>query len=53
MLRYLDAREIKPGAALRVTAMEPFGGPITVSVGGGEHALGGELVRRMRISRQG
>jgi DtxR family Mn-dependent transcriptional regulator len=53
MLRYLDAREIRPGASLRVTSREPFGGPITVSVGGEEHALGGELVRRMRISRRG
>lgn len=51
MLRYLDARGIHPGARLTVAAREPFGGPISVVLGGDTHALGGELVERMRVSR--
>ena len=50
MLRYLDKRGIRPGAALKVTGRQPFGGPLLVEVDGSEHALGDELVRRMRIS---
>jgi DtxR family Mn-dependent transcriptional regulator len=50
MLRYLDSRGIRPGAKLKVTGSEPFGGPLMVKVGGEEHPLGGELVRRMRVA---
>jgi DtxR family Mn-dependent transcriptional regulator len=53
MLRYLDSRGIRPGAKLKVTGSEPFGGPVLVEVGGEEHPLGGELVRRMRVSPAG
>jgi DtxR family Mn-dependent transcriptional regulator len=50
MLRYLAERGIRPGATLVVTGRQPFGGPMFVEVDGVEHALGGELVRRMRVS---
>jgi DtxR family transcriptional regulator, Mn-dependent transcriptional regulator len=50
MLRYLAERGITPGASLRVTARQPFDGPLFVEVGGVEHPLGGELVRRMRVA---
>jgi DtxR family Mn-dependent transcriptional regulator len=50
MLRYLDARGIHPGERLAVTAREPFGGPLSVEVAGRTHALGGELIERMRVS---
>jgi DtxR family Mn-dependent transcriptional regulator len=50
MLRYLAERGIKPGARISVTARQPFGGPIHVEVEGSQHALGGELVRRMLVS---
>jgi DtxR family Mn-dependent transcriptional regulator len=50
MLRYLAERGIRPGAPLLVKERQPFGGPIHVEVDGVEHALGGELVRRMRVS---
>jgi DtxR family transcriptional regulator, Mn-dependent transcriptional regulator len=53
MLRYLAERGIKPGARLVVTGRQPFGGPVFVEVGGVEHALGGELVSRMRVSGAG
>ena len=49
MLRYLAERGIRPGATLRVTGAQPFGGPLFVDVEGQEHALGGELVRKMRV----
>jgi DtxR family Mn-dependent transcriptional regulator len=50
MLRYLAERGIRPGARLVVKGRQPFGGPVYVEVEGAEHALGGELVRRMRVS---
>jgi DtxR family Mn-dependent transcriptional regulator len=50
MLRYLGERGIQPGVEIGVRAREPFGGPITVEVGGRTHALGGELIERMRVS---
>ena len=51
MLRYLADRGIHPGARVRVRGREPFGGPVMVEVDGREHALGGELVERMRVAR--
>lgn len=53
MLRYLAERGIRPGARLTVTGRQPFGGPVYVEVDGAEHALGGELVHRMRVSPAG
>lgn len=53
MLRYLAERGIRPGARLRVTDRQPFEGPLHVEVDGTEHVLGGELVRRMRVSAKG
>jgi DtxR family Mn-dependent transcriptional regulator len=50
MLRYLAERGIRPGARVMVKERQPFGGPLFVEVDGAEHALGGELVRRMRVS---
>jgi DtxR family Mn-dependent transcriptional regulator len=50
MLRYLAERGIRPGARLVVKGREPFGGPVLVDVDGTEHALGGDLVHRMRVS---
>jgi len=50
MLRYLAEREIRPGVELRVTEREPFGGPLTVSVGEREHTIGEELATRMLIA---
>jgi DtxR family Mn-dependent transcriptional regulator len=50
MLRYLAEHGIRPGVELTVTGRQPFGGPLYVEVGGAEHALGGDLVRRMRVA---
>jgi DtxR family transcriptional regulator, Mn-dependent transcriptional regulator len=53
MLRYLADRGIRPGVGLRVTDMQPFGGPVFVEVDGREHALGGELAEKMRVEPAG
>jgi DtxR family Mn-dependent transcriptional regulator len=49
MLRYLSERGITPGVEILVTGRQPFEGPLLVEIGGVEHALGGELARRMRV----
>jgi DtxR family transcriptional regulator, Mn-dependent transcriptional regulator len=50
MLRYLAERGIRPGARVLLKGRQPFDGPVTVEVGGVEHTLGGDLVRRMLVS---
>lgn len=49
MLRYLSERGIAPGDGLEVLERQPFDGPLLVRFGSGEHALGGTLVKRMRV----
>ena len=41
---------IRPGAELRVTERQPFGGPLFVEVEGARHAIGGDLAQRMLIT---
>ncbi|MEN9938213.1 MAG: hypothetical protein RLZZ387_4792 [Chloroflexota bacterium] len=43
MLRYLGELGLYPGARVEVLAVAPFGGPLTVRLGGAEHALGREV----------
>jgi DtxR family transcriptional regulator, Mn-dependent transcriptional regulator len=52
MLRYLAACGISPGDRLVVRARQPFGGPLFVSFGGREQAIGGELARAIRVQLQ-
>ena len=49
MLRYLAEQGISLGDRLAVSRRQPFGGPVFVSFGDRELALGGELARAMRI----
>jgi DtxR family Mn-dependent transcriptional regulator len=49
MLRWLSERGIAPGDRLEVRERQPFDGPLIVRFGSGDHALGGELVRMMRV----
>ena len=49
MLRYLSQRGIAPGDELEVLERQPFDGPLLVRFGSGDHALGGSLVRMMRV----
>ena len=53
MLRYLSSRGIERGVLVEVVGREPFGGPLTVSAGGREHALGDQLARAMRVESGG
>ena len=53
MLRFLSDRGITPGVEIVVTGRQPFDGPLLVEVGGAEHALGAELVRRIRVNEAG
>lgn len=39
-LRYLDELGIRPGAIVEVVSRAPFDGPVTMRVGGAEHAVG-------------
>jgi len=52
MLRYLAERGIRPGARVQVRERQPFGGPLTVAVADGEHAIGGELAERMLVETE-
>jgi DtxR family Mn-dependent transcriptional regulator len=49
MLRYLDERGIALGCDLEIADRQPFGGPITIDVGGTSHVLGGRLAQAMRV----
>jgi len=49
MLRWLSERGIAPGDRLEVLERQPFDGPLLVRFGSGDHALGGALVRMMRV----
>ncbi len=51
MLRYLSERGIAPGDSLEVLERQPFDGPLLVRFSSGDHALGGELVRMMRVEQ--
>jgi DtxR family Mn-dependent transcriptional regulator len=50
VLRYLAELGIRPGATLEVVGRQPFGGALEVEIGGRKHALGGDLLRMMRVS---
>jgi DtxR family transcriptional regulator, Mn-dependent transcriptional regulator len=49
MLRYLDERGIAPGDEFEVVDREPFDGPLLARFGADVQALGGALVRAMRV----
>jgi len=49
MLRFLAERGIVPGTQLRVVERQPFDGPLTVKLNGGQEVLGAVLARAMRV----
>ncbi len=49
MLRWLAERAVRPGDGIEVLEKQPFGGPLTVRVGGSVHVLGGGVAAAMRI----
>lgn len=50
MLRYLATLGLVPGAHVRIEEVSPYGGVMTVSVGGTRHAVGGEVPSRVLTS---
>ncbi len=49
LLRYLAEIALVPGQALELTRSAPFGGPLTVRTGSGEHAIARELAAAVGI----
>jgi DtxR family Mn-dependent transcriptional regulator len=50
LLRYLGELALVPGAAVEVVALAPFGGPITIRSGSGEHAIARELALSIAVA---
>jgi DtxR family Mn-dependent transcriptional regulator len=49
LLRYLAELGLVPGETVTVSAVEPFGGPVTVRAGGGERPISRELAARIGV----
>ncbi len=49
-IRRLDAMGIRPGIRLRKISAQPFGGPVTVEINGGQVALGDGLARKILVN---
>src|SRR5918992_1041961 len=50
VLRYLTKLKLVPGSRLEVRESAPFGGPLTVRVGGADHAISRELAAQIGVS---
>ncbi|HEX2111100.1 MAG TPA: metal-dependent transcriptional regulator [Gaiellaceae bacterium] len=50
LLRYLKELALIPGRRVTMRASEPFGGPLTVSVGGAERAISRELAGKIGVA---
>ena len=50
LLRYLSELGLLPGEAAEVRRSAPFGGPVTVRVGRGEHAISRELAAQISVA---
>ena len=50
MLRYLAERGVAIGDGFEVVDRQPFGGPLTLSVGGGEQVVGERVARALRVA---
>ena len=49
VLRYLDELALIPGEPVELTAIAPFGGPVSVRTGTGEHAIARELAATVGV----
>jgi DtxR family Mn-dependent transcriptional regulator len=47
LLRYLAELGLLPGSEVEVVSQAPFGGPVTVRTGSGDHAISRELAERV------
>ena len=52
LLRYLDDLEIRPGSVVHVIERAPFGGPITLKVGGTVRVVGPALAQELYVRRR-
>jgi len=50
LLRYLSKLKLTPGRRLEVRECAPFDGPVTVRVGGADHAISRELAAQIAVS---
>jgi DtxR family transcriptional regulator, Mn-dependent transcriptional regulator len=50
LLRYLSKLKLTPGSRLQVRDAAPFDGPLTIRVGGADHAISRELAARISVS---
>jgi DtxR family Mn-dependent transcriptional regulator len=50
LLRYLSSLKLIPGRGVEMRRSAPFGGPLTVSVGGVEHAISRELAGQIGVA---
>jgi DtxR family Mn-dependent transcriptional regulator len=50
LLRYLSKLKLTPGSRLEVRESAPFDGPLTVRVGGNDHAISRELAARIAVT---
>ena len=50
LLRYLSGLGLLPGEDAEVQVAAPFGGPVTVRVAAGEHAISRELAAQIRVA---
>ncbi|MCY3972720.1 MAG: metal-dependent transcriptional regulator [Candidatus Dadabacteria bacterium] len=50
MLQYLGEKGMFPGAAITVKNVEPFDGPITVTVNGRKHSIGGSIAQHVSVT---
>jgi DtxR family Mn-dependent transcriptional regulator len=53
MLRYLEARGIGLGAEIELVDRQPFDGPLTLRLAGGDEVIGATLARAMRVTPLG
>ena len=50
LLRYLSELKLVPGSRLQMRELAPFDGPVTVRVGGADHAISHELAGQISVS---
>jgi DtxR family Mn-dependent transcriptional regulator len=50
LLRYLTKLKLTPGSRLEVKESAPFDGPVTVRVGGADHAISRELAAQISVT---
>jgi DtxR family Mn-dependent transcriptional regulator len=51
LLQYLESLGMEPQARIQVEAVAPFGGPLTVRVGGAQHPVSPDLASRIMVKR--